>query len=453
MNTKEKLIASIIVFIAGFLFQVRLQSYMRQYAIDNFYFQTWSSETLMQTVSIEDLQNAPIETLLNIHIEPPGLDLIRATIVHTLPKPNEQMNLEQYVDYWLYKIWAFLYGVLGGIVFLWIYEITRAKSFSMIATIIFLLHPACLLYATLLDSTFLTSLLVLIFYYFLWKAKNKQAAGASYFIVVLLALFFTRPIFQLPFVLVSALSLALIGMPKRNVLLVLFVTSAIVSVYMIKQYYQFGSFSTSSFTGLNLNRSVGNDMTDEYYAYLDSIVNVEKQDRSLPQTLTRERKLTGRPNFNNIAYLQLNKELEESFKVYILSAPPLQLISSYRENLQLYFAPSSKSTAHVIVNRVPWRPVYDAVFSAPILYGLILLLGVPWLLERIRLRDYVPAAGILLPGIFIFVVCVVFEKGQNMRFKFFLEPIFFVFLASQVYIFCRKVLTQRASNGLYPSHS
>lgn len=447
MNTKQKLIASLTILIASFLFQVRLQSYMRQYAIDGFYFQTWSSETLMQTVSIQDLRDAPLETLFNIHIQPPGFDLIRAIIVHTLPKPNEQMPLEQYVDYWLYKLWALFYGILGCIVFLWIYEITKAKSFSIVSTIVFLLHPACLLFATLLDSTFLTSMLILIFYYFLWKTKNKQAVAASYFVIMILALFFTRSIFQLPFVFVSIISLLLVGLPKRNVLLVFLVTSVVTGLYMAKQYYQFGIFSTSSFTGLNLNRSVGIDMMDRYRNYLNSIGNSDKQDFSLPRTLTRKQKLTGRPNYNNIEYLQLNRELEEEFKTYIFSISPLQLLGSYRENIQIYFAPSSKATKHVIVDRLPWRFIYDGVFSAPLIYVLFLLLGTPWLLERIRFRDYLPSAGILLPGIFIFAICVLFEKGENVRFKFFLEPVIFVFLASQIYILCRKVLTLLALGG------
>lgn len=174
MNTKQKCISSIIILVASFMFQVTLQSFMRPHAIDGFYFQRWSSETLMQTVSIADLQNAPIETLLNIHIQPLGLDLIRTIIVHALPKPNAQMSLVQHVDYWLYKTWAFLYGVLGSTLFLWIFEITQSKLFSIISTIIFLLHPASIFYATLLDSTLLTSVLVLIFYYFLWR-KKKQA--------------------------------------------------------------------------------------------------------------------------------------------------------------------------------------------------------------------------------------------------------------------------------------
>jgi hypothetical protein len=34
----------------------------------------------------------------------------------------------------------------------------------------------------------------------------------------------------------------------------------------------------------------------------------------------------------------------------------------------------------------------------------------------------------------IFAISVLFESGENMRFKFFIEPVLFIFIASQIYL-------------------
>ena len=39
--------------------------------------------------------------------------------------------------------------------------------------------------------------------------------------------------------------------------------------------------------------------------------------------------------------------------------------------------------------------------------------------------------ALALPVAYVFAVSVLFEGGENMRFKFFLEPALFVFLAAQ----------------------
>ena len=74
-----------VIFVVGVLVSVTLQNLMRPYARDGIYFQAWSSEDMMQTVPIRDLREAPLQTLLNIHIQPPGFDVIRGTLVQFWP--------------------------------------------------------------------------------------------------------------------------------------------------------------------------------------------------------------------------------------------------------------------------------------------------------------------------------------------------------------------------------
>ena len=58
--------------------------------------------------------------------------------------------------------------------------------------------------------------------------------------------------------------------PQAQLLAYVLVAGLISTVYLGKQYIQFGIFSTSSFSGVNLANSIGVGMgTAKYAAYLD----------------------------------------------------------------------------------------------------------------------------------------------------------------------------------------
>ncbi len=428
-ENSSNLFAAILIALIAFLFQISLQAMLRPYATEQFYFQEWSSETMMQTVSLKDLQDKPLETLSNIHTKPPGFDAIRAILVHVWPAHDIQTSL-LHADFLLYQLWALLYSILGAFSFLWLLELTNRKL-AIIASFALLLHPASIQYSTLLDSNFLTVFLVFSFYYLLWKIKNNHDIPISAMIIIVLALFFTRAIFQLPFIIVAGLSLFILKVEKRKILLFLTITGIIAVIFGIKQYDKFGILSTSSFTGLNLNRSVGNPNFTDYWV-LD--IDFQEQDSSLPDVLTRTKKTDGSINYNHIQYLEYNQELTEDYIDYMLTTPLPKIFQSYWENVQIYFRPSSEyHTKHTIVDRLPWKGIYDKIFSSPILPSLLLLLGILWLTKIIRSKNYLTSIGLLLPGLYIFLITVLFEKGENMRFKFFLEPVIFIFLVSQIY--------------------
>ncbi|MBT7602606.1 MAG: hypothetical protein HN560_16270 [Anaerolineae bacterium] len=429
IHKKQAFFIAFLIAVSAFLFQISLQSIMRPYAKDSFYFQEWSSEAMIQTVSLKDLQRNPLETLNNIHTKPPGFDAIRAILVHLWPA-QDALGALLHVDFLLYKLWTVLYSILGAIAFLWLSQLTEIKV-ALIATFILLLHPATLLYSTLLDSNFLTTFLVFVFCYLMWKIKNEYRVHLFIVVLATLALFFTRAIFQYPFIIVVGSSLFLLRIQKRKVLVFLLITASIVGLYGAKQYHKFGILSASSFTGVNLNRSVGNPNFINYWT-LD--IDFQEQDSSLPKTLTRIKKVDGSPNFNHIQYLAYNQELIEDFKEYIFATPVSKITISYWENVQIYFEPSSQyNTEHAIIDRIPWKGFYDRIFSTPVFPGLLLVFGIPWLKKVVKEKDYLASIGLVLPGLYIFFITVLFEKGENMRFKFFLEPILFIFLVSQLY--------------------
>ena len=57
-----------------------------------------------------------------------------------------------------------------------------------------------------------------------------------------------------------------------------------------------------------------------------------------------------------------------------------------------------------------------------------------WVLRTFRAQAPSVGLGILLPGLFVALVSIVADKGENMRFKFFVEPVLIVFLVSQAFV-------------------
>ena len=420
---------TILVALAAFVLQISLQAIMRPYAVDSFYFQEWSSETMMAAVPLKDLQNKPLETLAHVHTKPPGFAAIRAVFVNLWGDKDSLVAL-RHVDFLIYQLYAVLYSIMGAVAFLWLRKTTNF-SIALVGSFALLIHPAMLLYVTLLDSNFLTAFLVFVFYYLIWKVKNKEKVSAVALILATLALFFTRSVFQYPFILVVGISLYLMGLRKKALGGIMLVSVAIVTLFGIQHQRTVGTISTSSFTGLNLNRSVGNP---DFIDYWSIDIDYQPQDESLPKSLTRTRKTDGSPNYNHIQYLQYNQALTEDFKAYFFAMSPVDLLKSYWENVTIYFQPSNiYHTEHAIADRVVWRQFYERVFSAPILPILLILFGAYAGKKVVREKDYLPALGFVLPILYIFAITVLFEKGENMRFKFFIEPLLFIFIVGQLY--------------------
>jgi len=183
---------------------------------------------------------------------------------------------------------------------------------------------------------------------------------------------------------------------------------------------------------ISLTNSIGVGFdTAIYTSYLDQVANSPIDDPSLPGVLTSRTKINGEPNFNNLAYLALNQRLLARYQDALRSSSFDQLADSYLENALIYFMPTSTYSDHVIVDHLPWTKLYNAVFSAPVLPVLLLISFIIWAVRTLRSRTIRKGLGVLLPALYILTVCILSDKGENMRFKFWLEPIMVVFLVSQ----------------------
>jgi hypothetical protein len=423
-----------------------MQNIMRPFAAEGIYFHAWSSEDMMQTVSLRDLRNDPLRTLLYIHIQPPAFDAVRAGLAQFWPTDSDQAAL-RHVDRSLYLLGGIMLGLLVALAFLWL-SAQCGIAVAVVGSLLLMLHPATIFFASYLDSTLLSTVLVFFAYYLLWRLKNRRHVSMLLFGAVTLALFFTRSIFQWPAIALLAACLALFGVPRSRWISYLVVTGLISGLFLAKQNHFFGLLSTSSFAGVSLANSIGRGMgSANYAAFLSEPGQPTRATPSMPSVLTSKTKIDNQPNYNHIDYLSLNQMLLERYRKELLGSSVDRLAGNYLENAAIYFRPSSSySSGHIIVEHLRWRSIYDRLFSAPVLPILLLVALVAWCARVLRARSFIRSLGLLIPALFVFIVSIASDKGENMRFKFFLEPVMLIFLVSQCHALTRLGLGKLAEH-------
>ncbi len=424
---------SLAVFTTGILLLLALEVWGSAYARGGHYFQFHSSEDLMQTLSLLDLREHLWQSLLVLHVQPPLLDTLRGLLARLWPDVGKRVLVLQ-VDRALYLLWAIAYAGIGVLVFRWLRRLLSSTRLAAVAAFAFLLHPGAIYYASYLDSTTLTAFGMLSLCYALWAMPSRRATialAASY-----LFLFLLRSIFQWPVLVVLIGSLLLMGVPRRRILAFGAVCGLVVGAYMVKQYLVFGSTGTSSFAGSNCLHALG----EEPEIGLSTPVAVplgpvfaRARYQDYPSALTRATKITGAHNFNHVADFDNDRRLVGRCVEKIRSEPLLATLRAYGTNLGYYLQPSSRffEQPHAIVDRLPWRAPYDWLFSSYRLLVLLALATAAWARGR-RPSELLRGLGLALPILLIFAVSITFERGENMRFKYFVEPVLYVFVVSQL---------------------
>ena len=101
--------------------------------------------------------------------------------------------------------------------------------------------------------------------------------------------------------------------------------------------------------------------------------------------------------------------------------------------------PGSRHSAHVLVDALPWRGVFDRLMSGVVLAGLLLGASSIWLAASRRdIRSVRAGVGLALPVLYFAAVSIAFERNENMRYKFFVEPVLIVLIGSQAAVVARR---------------
>ena len=394
--------------------------------VNGVYLQRTSSEQLMQTVSALDLAREPLRSLWYLHIQPPLFDAIRmvaAVGFEGHPKRRYQ-ELVVHVDRWVYRVWAGIYVLVVGLAGFWLGRLTRPWFGVVGALLGCAAHPAMLFYATFLDSTMLGIGVTAWLSYEVWALQGERGSVTRLSVATMLAVL-ARSHFQWPLLVVVATAMWWRRAPRRRIAAYLLATGLFVSLYVARQYLVFGLTTSSSFAGDSGCKSIRAPCQPQYSAPRPGM-----PDPSAARVLNRTRKPIGTPNFNHIQGLLGSFRMMQQYREYLLRQPIRRTMGAYLENLQVFLQPSSSYARHALVDRLPWRGLYDRVFSGGILLVLLAGLAVFWLWPR---GTRLERLALALPCLYVAGVSVVFEYKEGMRYKAFIEPALVIALGATAY--------------------
>ncbi len=426
-------VPSLAMFLSGLLLMLALHAYGRPFTRDGVHFQRHSSEDMMQTLSLLDLREDPVGSLLVLHIQPPLFDALRALLAALWPK-LERHALVVRVDQALYLFWALAYAGIGALVFAWLRRLLGRPGLAALAAFLFLLHPAAIYYATYLDTTIVTAFGIL---WLSWALSSLRGGGTTLSLVAAFVfLFLLRSIFQWPALVVLLAALLLRQVPRRRVVSVLAACGVVVAGYMVKQYLVIGSVSSSSFAGSSCLHALGENPAMGFSSQVSIPLGPLMAGRSFdsyPEALTRPRKILRAHNYNHVADLDGERRLLAECRARWRRLPARDVLRGFADSAAVFLQPSSQylNESHAIVDRLPWRAAYDWLFSG---WRLLLLLAgaaLAWMRGRDR-AELRRGLGLALPVLFVASASIVFERAENMRYKFFVEPVLYVFVVGQL---------------------
>jgi Dolichyl-phosphate-mannose-protein mannosyltransferase len=345
-------------------------------------------------------------------------------------------------------------------------ENTNHKNIPLLFSLIYLLSPATMLFENeLFYTSFITLLLLLSCNYLLqYQASGKPGKLLGFFIPLAL-ICLTRSMYHLAWLLIPWLFLFVSSRKQkstRKVLLTGLFFIAVACGWYIKNYLIFGSFTSSTWGGMNIARNVFHDavITDsERIASIEPFSKISAYKNFLPpdpgaafkglndRDLLEEMKNDSFINEKHAGYIDISRQYLQASKQQVRDHPGAYLKNVVQSAI-IFFAPATRYP----VNEAQARKIkyYDLLYSfnlSQLAEGkqerriALTVSAFPkfiiyFLVFFFILRNWIQKKQIALLHLFIiyvigYIFCIssLFEHYENMRFRYEAEPLFLVLAA------------------------
>jgi hypothetical protein len=422
-----------------------------------------------QFIDPELLRTNLFESLYYLHSQPPLFNLFIGVVLKLFPG-YEAIALHIF----------FLASGLTLSVSLYQLMISFGLSdrLSCILTIIFVASPSCVLYENFLFYTYPIAAVLCLSALMLHRyLEFGRLRCLVVFFALLASLVFLRSVFHLAWFVI--LALPLFWFQKRywkKIALAAGVPFLLCFLLYAKNLHEFGSFSSSTWFGMNFARlTTWRLPLDERYDLITqrklSTLSLVKPFRKLETyqrhshvplaeptsvpVLDQTQKPSGAPNMNNLTYINISKQYWRDAQ-YVLVHYPGTYIKSLFESFFVYFIPSS-SYSFLKENRQQIGVIdgaYNLILCGQLQYekeitddrsflnmGLFtalgyiaviiysfLLLGQAFKRKPINVPYTLTLLFIWLNLLYVTIVGNAFELGENNRFRFIVDPLFIVLL-------------------------
>jgi dolichyl-phosphate-mannose-protein mannosyltransferase len=463
------------------------------YALLGVHFDGLGSMVGMQFIDPELLKDRLFESLWYYHASPPGLNLIAGVGLKLL---GEQ------ADVFYSAVFHVLGLLVAGAIYLLTMKLSGSRVAAAITTALLVFSPQFVLYENWLFYSFPSMALLTLATFSLYKfAETGHQRWCIGFFALLGLLLMTRSLFHLGWlVLVAAFLAAAMWGHGRRILIAASVPLLVVLLWCGKNYYYFGSFGMSTWLGLGLSnittlmlpREELQPLVDRHELSPWAVVSRYDERRSIfladlappsgVPVVDNVAKSDGRVNFNYKDIPVINRYYTADGVKVIRRFPSVYLTGVVMAN-RLYFSPTSmnmfvnqQNLAAVAPMERLFTPVLSGTTPTPTMmpvpmFGFADRLGrpvntsVPLILAWIAVfaYGYVQARKALMGGgtalpnpraitmgfivlttAYLWLVSTTLELGENYRYRFLIEPLFFVVAATAITAAVRTIRTVKA---------
>lgn len=411
------------------------------------------------------LRSELLEGLYYLHSQPPGYNLFLGVVLKLFPAHESLVFHLIHIGFGL---------VLAISLYRLLIRLGAGVPVAVLGVVIVACAPSAILYENILFYTYPLAMIITLGFLLLHRFLiSGQLRDLIALLLCLVLMVLTRSLFHIVWLAAAVGALALIRpLSRRRILLVGGVAILIGAMPYIKNACEFGSFSSSTWGGmslarmttLRLDRSQRERLVAEQA--LDSLIVLAPY-LSLPTyreragvataqptgitALDQEFKSTGAPNFNHLTYIDISRRYKSAALDVIRNRPEVYL-AAFLEATKFCFLPTSSfmflghDRGHIdtwdkIYNHVlRGQPVYRRQLTEPpetaniaflsiIGYGTVFAwsLTILWRsrrrLGRINADDGT-IAFVGLTTVYVLLVGNAFEIGENMRFRFMVEPVY-----------------------------
>jgi hypothetical protein len=448
------------------------------------------------------LKTRLFESVLYLHSQPPLFNTFLGCVLKLFPNHFA----------FAFNVIYFCLGLVLAVSLLELmFRLGVSTTVATILTVLFIIGPSCILYENWLFYTYpLTAGLCVSGLLLHTSVTSGRTRHAIMFFAILAILVLTRSLFHfLWFVLIALTWFIGDRQRRRTILLACLVPFLAVFVLYAKNLYLFGTFTSSSWFGMNLARMTTSFLPDEERALLVEKGTLSRLALLLPfrdcsqyrsyvsemkktnvLVLDQEVKSTGGTNFNNSLYVEVSRLYGNDAARVMIIRPQAYLMALFRA-YYIYVLPANLNKFLDANDEKIWdldraydlllcRVLHDGIDDviraeinghyATLFLNLpiLLLLGLPYLwfygLRRI-IKGRAGAAShrttivtllyIWLNITYVTVVGNCLEVGENNRFRFMLDPFYLAILGflitDAIRVVKQRVQSSSGRSTLFPS--
>lgn len=413
-----------------------------------------------QYLDITSLKTNLLNSLWYQHSQPPVFNLLLGIILKV------SGNYSRYaLEFLLLAITC-----CNGLLLLSILRrIIYSCNLSLILSLLYILSPATMLYENELFYTTFISLLLLIAVHFMIMVSQKQSwQNSSGMFAALSLICLTRGMYHLVWLITISGILLLMYYEKKGfktILIAGLFSITIVGGWYLKNYLVFGNFSASSWVGINFSRIVfhNNEVPDSnniasvhpfmpisYYKRFVSDDYKREYAGVNDRILLMETKNDRYINMNNAGYIKVSKKYMAASLLRV-NQHPLSYLKNVFTAFIIYFTPASsyfkvtkndnqiryydmlysfnpahlfkddlKKKQSLVIAAIPKLVLYTFTFFIMITKGL-----------RSKSFSFL-TIFIIITILFSLTVSSLLDYGENMRFRYEIEPLFLILAAQAI---------------------